>query len=173
MNREDVELSPWRHCGGDYREVIVCRELTLSRKFYDPDKYKITMRFSKDERQYLLDVYDYANDYGKMFWCDSFVDLLNKAEEEIEEDKTKWRDLFIESEGSVGKSAASNSNSPRGWSNFPSQSPVCGGDDGLPRELDSITFPRWRTESVKAYGNAIVPEVARRIFECIDQLSED
>ena len=39
--------------------------------------------------------------------------------------------------------------------------------------LDSITFPRWRTESVKAYGNAIVPEVARRIFECIDQLSED
>lgn len=32
---------------------------------------------------------------------------------------------------------------------------------------------RWRTESVKAYGNAIVPEVARRIFECIDQLSED
>lgn len=46
-------------------------------------------------------------------------------------------------------------------------------DDGLPRELDSITFPRWRTESVKAYGNAIVPEVARRIFECIDQLSED
>lgn len=60
---------------------------------------------------------------------------------------------------------------PRGWSNFPSQSPVCGGDDGIPRELDSITFPRWRTESVKAYGNAIVPEVARRIFECIDQLS--
>lgn len=32
----------------------------------------------------------------------------------IEEDKTKWRDLFIESEGSVGKSAASNFNSPRG-----------------------------------------------------------
>ncbi|WP_308005923.1 DNA cytosine methyltransferase [uncultured Porphyromonas sp.] len=60
---------------------------------------------------------------------------------------------------------------PRGWSNFPSQSPVCGGDDGIPRELDSITFPRWRTESVKAYGNAIVLEVARRIFECIDQLS--
>lgn len=91
----------------------------------------------------------------------------------IEEDKTKWRDLFIESEGSVGKSAASNPNSPRGWSNFPSQSPICGGDDGIPRELDSITFPRWRTESVKAYGNAIVPELARRIFECIDQLSED
>lgn len=90
-----------------------------------------------------------------------------------EEDKTKWRDLFIESEGSVGKSAASNFNSPRGWSNFPSQSPVCGGDDGIPRELDSITFPRWRTESVKAYGNAIVPEVARRIFECIDQLSRE
>ena len=96
-----------------------------------------------------------------------------------EEDKTKWGDLFIKSKRFCNKSAASNSKvqwctksaAPRGWSNFPSQSPVCGGDDGIPRELDSITFPRWRTESVKAYGNAIVPEVARRIFECIDQLS--
>lgn len=84
MNRDDVELSPWRHYGEDYREVIVCRELKIYRKFYDPDKYKIMMRFSKDERQYLLDVYDYGNDYGKMLWCDSFVDLLNKAEEEID-----------------------------------------------------------------------------------------
>lgn len=99
----------------------------------------------------------------------------------IEEDKTKWGDLFIKSKRFSNKSAASNSKvqwrtkraTPRGWSNFPSQSPVFGGDDGVPRELDSITFPKWRTESVKAYGNAIVPEVARRIFECINQLSED
>lgn len=84
MNREDVELSPWRHYSEDYREVIVCRELKIYRKFCNSDKYKITMRFSKDERQYLLDVYDYGNDSGKMLWCDSFVDLLNKAEEEID-----------------------------------------------------------------------------------------
>ena len=79
MNREDVELSPWRQEGETF-----CRELTLYRKFYDPDKYKITMRFRKDERQCLLEVYDYGNDSGEAFVCDSFVELLNKAEEEID-----------------------------------------------------------------------------------------
>ena len=57
--------------------------------------------------------------------------------------------------------------SPRGWEAFPTFPPVCGGDDGLPRELDGITFPRWRKESIKAYGNAIVPQVAYQIFRAI------
>lgn len=57
---------------------------------------------------------------------------------------------------------------PSAWQNFPTQSPVCGGDDGLPAELDGITFPKWRGESIKAHGNAIVPEVAFQIFETID-----
>jgi DNA (cytosine-5)-methyltransferase 1 len=59
--------------------------------------------------------------------------------------------------------------SPRGWEAFPTFPPVCGGDDGLPRELDGITFPRWRKESIKAYGNAIVPQVAYQIFRAIQQ----
>jgi DNA (cytosine-5)-methyltransferase 1 len=53
------------------------------------------------------------------------------------------------------------------WDAFPTESPICGGDDGLPRELDGITFPKWRTESIKAYGNAIVPQVAYQIFQAI------
>ena len=53
------------------------------------------------------------------------------------------------------------------WENFPTQSPICGGDDGLPTELDGITFPKWRAESIKAYGNAIVPQVAEQIFRTI------
>ena len=56
---------------------------------------------------------------------------------------------------------------PRDWKDFPSVPPICGGDDGLPKELDGITFPKWRRESIKAYGNAIVPQVAYRIFESI------
>ena len=55
------------------------------------------------------------------------------------------------------------------WKNFPTQSPICGGDDGIPRELDSITFSKWRNESIKAYGNAIVPQVAHQIFKTIQQ----
>ena len=53
------------------------------------------------------------------------------------------------------------------WKNFPTQSPICGGDDGLPTELDGITFPKWRNESIKAFGNAIVPQVALQIFKAI------
>jgi DNA (cytosine-5)-methyltransferase 1 len=56
-----------------------------------------------------------------------------------------------------------------GFQNFPTQSPICGGDDGLPTELDGITFSKWRQESVKAYGNAIVPQVAHQIFKAIEQ----
>jgi len=55
------------------------------------------------------------------------------------------------------------------WENFPTESPLCGGDDGLPKRLDGITFPKWRRESIKAYGNAIVPQVALRIFEAIQE----
>lgn len=44
---------------------------------------------------------------------------------------------------------------------------LCGVDDGLPRELDGITVPKWRKESLKAYGNAIVPQVAHRLFQNI------
>jgi DNA (cytosine-5)-methyltransferase 1 len=54
------------------------------------------------------------------------------------------------------------------WRDFPSQSPVCSGDDGLPTELDGITFSKWRQESIKGYGNAIVPQVAYQIFKAIE-----
>ena len=55
------------------------------------------------------------------------------------------------------------------WDNFPTQSPICGRDDGLPSELDRITFSKWRNESIKAYGNAIVPQVALQIFKAISE----
>ncbi len=53
------------------------------------------------------------------------------------------------------------------WNQFPTQSPICGGDDGIPSELDGITFSKWRAESIKGYGNAIVPQVAYQIFKAI------
>jgi len=56
-----------------------------------------------------------------------------------------------------------------GFHYFPTQSPICGGDDGLPTELDGITFPKWRNESIKAYGNAVVPQVVYQIFKTIQQ----
>ena len=58
------------------------------------------------------------------------------------------------------------------WKKFPTKPPICSGDDGLSDRLDSITFSKWRRESIKAYGNAIVPEVIYRIYEGIDALNK-
>lgn len=55
------------------------------------------------------------------------------------------------------------------FSNFPTQSPICGGDDGIPTELDGIAFSKWRNESIKGYGNAVVPQVVYQIFKAIEQ----
>ena len=60
-------------------------------------------------------------------------------------------------------------NKPPTWDSFPSQPPICGRDDGLSNQLDGITFSNWRKESVKAYGNAIVPQVAFEIFKAIEK----
>ena len=56
------------------------------------------------------------------------------------------------------------------WDRFPTQSPVCSGDDGISHGLDNITFPKWRNESIKGYGNAIVPQVVYRIFKTIEYI---
>jgi DNA (cytosine-5)-methyltransferase 1 len=55
------------------------------------------------------------------------------------------------------------------WKNFPTVPPICDGDDGLSDRLDSITFSKWRQESIKAGGNAIVPQVVYQIFKAIEQ----
>ena len=56
------------------------------------------------------------------------------------------------------------------WESFPTQSPICGGDDGLSARLDGITFSKWRNESIKAYGNAVVPQVVYQIFKAIAEI---
>jgi DNA (cytosine-5)-methyltransferase 1 len=61
---------------------------------------------------------------------------------------------------------------PRGWKEFPTQPPLCGGDDGVSKGLDGITFSKWRKESIKAYGNAIVPQVAFEIFKAIQKMED-
>lgn len=40
----------------------------------------------------------------------------------------------------------------------------------IPFDVDSLTisFPKWRQESIKAYGNAWVPQVAYEIFRAIE-----
>jgi len=54
------------------------------------------------------------------------------------------------------------------WENFPTQTPICNGDDGLSDKLDAITFSKWRNESIKGGGNALVPQAALQIFKAIE-----
>lgn len=54
------------------------------------------------------------------------------------------------------------------WRAFPTQSPFCNRNDGLSRRLDRITFPKIRRESLKAAGNAIVPQVALELYKAIE-----
>ena len=58
------------------------------------------------------------------------------------------------------------------WRNFPTKPPVCCGNDGISNRLDGITFPKWRAESIKAYGNAWVPQVAFEIFKAISNANQ-
>lgn len=68
---------------------------------------------------------------------------------------------FFDKEGKIGN-----------WDNFPTSSPICSRDDGISDRLDSITFSKWRAESIKAGGNAIVPQVVHQIFKAIQQYND-
>jgi DNA (cytosine-5)-methyltransferase 1 len=54
------------------------------------------------------------------------------------------------------------------WENFPTESPICSGNDEFSNRLDGITFSKWRNESIKAYGNAVVPALVLQIFKTIE-----
>lgn len=54
---------------------------------------------------------------------------------------------------------------------WPVESPVCGGNDGLPAALDGITFSDWSKFSLEGYGNAIVPQIAFELYKIIEELN--
>lgn len=57
------------------------------------------------------------------------------------------------------------------WRDFPTVSPICRGNDGLPFDISRLTIPftRWRQESIKALGNSMVPQVVLELFRAIEQ----
>ncbi len=76
--------------------------------------------------------------------------------------------------------------SGRQWEDFPTQSPLCSGDDGFSGELVGITIPktrgkgqrhltpkqsriRLRREAISGFGNAVVPALVEQIFSVINQ----
>jgi DNA (cytosine-5)-methyltransferase 1 len=84
----------------------------------------------------------------------------------------EWRMHESKSKNANGKQLGE-SNAPimqsPSWKNFPTEYPLCYGNDGISNRLDGITFSKWRTESIKAGGNAIVPQVVYQIFKAIEK----
>jgi DNA (cytosine-5)-methyltransferase 1 len=85
----------------------------------------------------------------------------------------RYRVFFIADTAGDGLQMAVSQNSKMltehipNWRDFPTQSPVCRGNAGLPDGLAGITGPRWKRESIKAFGNTIVPQVIYEIFKAI------
>ena len=72
--------------------------------------------------------------------------------------------------GLLGRFAAFHSSSR--WRMFPATEPViCRGDDGISERLDTgtISFAKWRCESIKAYGNSMVMPLVKEIFKAIQK----
>lgn len=92
------------------------------------------------------------------------------ADTDLQRCQWEWEQGVIGEKGERGEERFSKlDNIKYKWQKFPSVSPICTGDDGISDRLDSITFPKWRNESIKAGGNAIVPQVVYQIFKTIEQ----
>ena len=124
--------------------------------------------------------------YSKDVRCDWTEETGRERKEHKQDERTKLRSS---SNANGGERTSSNTERKRGlqvnrdgeprldneetkaswWQSFPTESPLCRRDDGLPERLDGITFPKWRRESIKAYGNAIVPQVAFEIFKALNE----
>ena len=87
-------------------------------------------------------------------------------------------DVYAQADGYRGETAEAEWSGCAGngrWQHFPTVSPVHRGNDGLPFDVDCLTIPftKWRNEALKAYGNAIVPQVMYEIFRAIEQVENE
>ena len=90
----------------------------------------------------------------------------------------RWQEVYGDNGQSEGAQKAergteqfSGTNRPQDWwRDFPTVSPVCIGNDGLPFDVSRLTisFVRWRQEAIKALGNSMVPQVVYELFKAIE-----
>lgn len=91
----------------------------------------------------------------------------------------RWQEGIDDDEQSEGASETESREEQLGgadcpqswWRNFPTVSPVCRGNDGLPFDLSRLTIPftRWRQEAIKALGNSMVPQVVQELLLAIER----
>lgn len=58
------------------------------------------------------------------------------------------------------------------WNSWQAEPSICIMDDDISSQIHGTTFSKWYIESMMAAGNAIVPQIAFRIFETINQYNK-
>ena len=104
--------------------------------------------------------------------ADTISEGLERKDQSRSDKGGKWMQIWRDATGNNSKDAGDMLPEER-WKGFPTISPVHRGNDGLPFDVDNLTisFSKWRTESLKAYGNAIVPQVIYQIMKVINDIS--
>lgn len=106
----------------------------------------------------------------------------DNARPEIQKSNTNSYGTRLKGERECSKSATQDERTfdiRDSWDEFPTKSPICRGGNGIPYELESspileeyklgegLSWSKWKRESIKGYGNAVVPELAYQIFRAI------
>lgn len=88
----------------------------------------------------------------------------NTTNERLQASRKVFRqeyELFIDASTDASRGTTSQ------WSKATRGSGNVSKDDGIPKTMDGITVSKWKQESIKSFGNAIVPQVAYEIFKSI------
>ncbi len=89
----------------------------------------------------------------------------NTIDERLQTSRSIFRqeyELFVNASDDTARGATSQwSKAKRGSGDVPK-------DDGISERMDGISVSEWKRESIKAFGNAIVPQVAFEIFKAIE-----
>ena len=125
--------------------------------YYDRQRYSEKNQSEWDKRKYRT---------GKN--CSTASDSNNERLQRCSHDRKHSKERKKSNDQQFSRLLCTN------WQNFPTQSPVCRGNDGLPFNVDNLTIPftKWRQESIKGYGNAIVPQVILEIFKAIEKVEQ-
>lgn len=105
-----------------------------------------------------------SNVFRKLCGDWTFADTNNNDSKRLKFDRS------IEKKGKIqDKSRQFSRSICSSWKKFPTEYPICSGNDGISDRLDRITFSKWRKESLKGYGNAVVPQLVYEIFKTIEE----
>jgi len=100
----------------------------------------------------------------------SWINQPNVADTDKWAGETLGQGKLLEEQKGKGETRGFANGCPRdSWLQFPTQSPIRSRNDGFSPQLVGITVSKHRNESIKAYGNAIVPQVVYQIFKSINE----